>query len=157
MNDVADEALEMLAGSVQQSGADVTVDELPVISGDARKLRQVFLNLISNALKFADDSPVVRVSAEVQGETAIFAVADNGIGMDPEQAELIFQPFRRLHGEEDYPGTGIGLAVCERIVEQHGGRIWAQSAPGQGSTFRFTLPVARRRASTPSFDGGVSA
>jgi signal transduction histidine kinase len=157
MKDVAGEALEMLAGPIEQSGADVTVEELPVILGDARKLRQVFLNLISNALKFAEDIPVVRVSAEVQGNTAIFAVADNGIGMDPGQAERIFQPFHRLHGEEEYPGTGIGLAVCERIVEQHGGRIWAQSAPGQGSTFRFTLPVAgRRRPNVPSLEGGVS-
>jgi signal transduction histidine kinase len=158
MGDVASEALEMLAGPIQQSSGDVTVEDLPVILGDARKLRQVFLNLIGNALKFAEDIPVVRVSAEVQGNTAIFAVTDNGIGMDPEQAERIFQPFHRLHGEEDYPGTGIGLAVCERIVEQHGGRIWAQSAPGEGSTFRFTLPVAGRgRSSVSSFDPGVSA
>jgi signal transduction histidine kinase len=158
MKDVAGEALEMLAGPIEQSGADVTVEKLPVILGDARKLRQVFLNLISNALKFAEDIPVVRVSAEVQGNTAIFAVTDNGIGMDPGQAERIFQPFHRLHAEEDYPGTGIGLAVCERIVEQHGGRIWAQSAPGQGSTFRFTLPVAgRRRPNVPSLEGGASS
>src|SRR3954447_13959615 len=158
MRDVAAEALEMLAGPVQQSGADVTVEELPVILGDVRKLRQVFLNLVSNAIKFADDIPVVRVSAEVQGNTAIFAVTDNGIGMDPGQAERIFQPFHRLHGEEEYPGTGIGLAVCERIIEQHGGRIWAQSAPGQGSTFRFTLPVAgRRRPTVASPAGGVGA
>jgi signal transduction histidine kinase len=158
MKDVAAEALEMLAGPIDQSGADVTVEELPVILGDARKLRQVFLNLIGNALKFAEDIPVVRVSAEVQGNTAIFAVTDNGIGMDPGQAERIFQPFHRLHGEEEYPGTGIGLAVCERIVEQHGGRIWAQSAPGRGSTFRFTLPVAgRRRPSIGSVEGGAGA
>ena len=158
MKDVVGEALEMLAGPIEQSGADVNVEDLPVILGDARKLRQVFLNLISNALKFAEDIPVVRVSAEVQGNTAIFAVTDNGIGMDPGQAERIFQPFHRLHGEEDYPGTGIGLAVCERIVEQHGGRIWAQSAPGEGSVFRFTLPVAgRRRSGIASFDGGAGA
>ena len=158
MKDVVGEALEMLAGPIEQSGADVTVEQLPVIVGDPRKLRQVFLNLISNALKFAEDIPVVRVSAEVQGATAIFAVADNGIGMDPGQAERIFQPFHRLHAEEDYPGTGIGLAVCERIIEQHGGRIWAQSAPGQGSTFRFTMPVARqRRSGIGSFDGGVGS
>jgi signal transduction histidine kinase len=158
MNALAGEALEMLAGPVEQSGGQVTVEELPIILGDARKLRQVFLNLISNALKFAEDVPVVRVSAEVQGNTAIFAVADNGIGMDPAQAERIFQPFHRLHGEDDYPGTGIGLAVCERIVEQHGGRIWAQSAPQQGSTFRFTLPAAgQRRSSTAQLDGGADA
>lgn len=158
MKDVAGEALEMLAGPIEQSGAAVTVDDLPVILGDARKLRQVFLNLVSNALKFAEDRPQVRLSAEIQGTTAIFAVIDNGIGMDPGQAERIFQPFHRLHTEDDYPGTGIGLAVCERIIEQHGGRIWAQSAPQQGSTFRFTLPVAgRRRSSIAGFDGGVSS
>jgi signal transduction histidine kinase len=158
MRHVAAEALEMLAGPIDQSGADVNVEQLPVILGDARKLRQVFLNLIGNALKFAEDIPVVRVSADVQGATAIFAVTDNGIGMDPAQAERIFQPFHRLHGEEDYPGTGIGLAVCERIVEQHGGRIWVQSAPGEGSTFRFTLPVAgRRRSSVTTFDSGAIA
>jgi signal transduction histidine kinase len=158
MAEVAAEALEMLAGPIDQAAADVNVEALPVILGDPRKLRQVFLNLIGNALKFAEDVPVVRVSAEVQGATAIFAVTDNGIGMDPGQAERIFQPFHRLHGEDEYPGTGIGLAVCERIVEQHGGRIWAQSAPGQGSTFRFTLPVAgHRRSSVPAFDGGAIA
>jgi signal transduction histidine kinase len=158
MKDLAGEALEMLAGPIEQSAGDVTVEDLPVILGDARKLRQVFLNLIGNALKFSEGPPRVRVSAEVQGTTAIFAVTDNGIGMDPGQAERIFQPFHRLHGEEEYPGTGIGLAVCERIIEQHGGRIWAQSAPGEGSTFRFTLPVAgRRRSSVSSFDGGVGA
>jgi signal transduction histidine kinase len=158
MNDVASEALEMLAGPIDQASAVVTVDDLPVILGDPRKLRQVFLNLIGNAIKFAEGIPVVHVNAEIKGNTAIFAVTDNGIGMDPGQAERIFQPFHRLHGEEEYPGTGIGLAVCERIVEQHGGRIWAQSAPGQGSTFRFTLPVAgRRRSGVPSFDGGAGA
>src|SRR3954454_15915544 len=158
MKDVAAEALEMLAGPISQANGDVTVEELPVILGDIRKLRQVFLNLISNALKFTEGDPIVRVSAEIQGNTAIFAVTDNGIGMDPGQAERIFQPFHRLHGEEDYPGTGIGLAVCERIIEQHGGRIWAQSAPSQGSTFRFTLPVAgKRRPSVVSFDGGADA
>ena len=156
MNDVASEALEMLAGPIDQSGGDVNVEHLPVILGDARKLRQVFLNLIGNALKFSEEAPAVRVSAETQGGTAIFAVTDNGIGMDPGQAERIFQPFHRLHGDDDYPGTGIGLAVCERIIEQHGGRIWAQSVPGQGSTFRFTLPVAgRRRSSVSTFDGGA--
>lgn len=151
------EVLEMLAGPVEQSGAAVTVEDLPVILGDARKLRQVFLNLISNALKFAEDIPVVQISAELKGNTAVFAIRDNGIGMDPGQAERIFQPFHRLHSEEQYPGSGIGLAVCERIVEQHGGRIWAQSTPGEGSVFRFTLPVAgRKRSLMSAFDGGAA-
>jgi signal transduction histidine kinase len=155
---VVREALEMLAASIQQSGADITVDELPVIQGDPRKLRQVFLNLIGNALKFAEGVPVIHVGAEVKGATAIFAIADNGIGMDPAQADRIFQPFHRLHGDETYPGTGIGLAVCERIVEQHGGRIWAQSAPGEGSTFRFTLPVAAApQPGIASVDAGAAA
>src|SRR3954454_24351279 len=157
MNYLAGEALEMLAGPVDQSGGEVTVEDLPVILGDARKLRQVFLNLIGNALKFSEGGPAVRVSAEVQGSTAIFAVADNGIGMDPGQAERIFQPFHRLHAEEEYPGTGIGLAVCERIIEQHEGRIWAQSAKGQGSTFRFTLPAAGRRSTVASFEARAGA
>jgi signal transduction histidine kinase len=152
------EALEMLAGPIQQRRADVTVGDLPVILGDSRKLRQVFLNLVSNAIKFADDIPVVQITAEVQGGTAIFAIADNGIGMDPAQAGRIFKPFQRLHDEDAYPGSGIGLAVCERIVEQHGGRIWVQSTPGQGSTFQFTLPVAgRRRAGTVPVDTGATS
>jgi signal transduction histidine kinase len=158
MNALAGEALEMLAGQVEQSGADVSVEPLPVILGDPRKLRQVFLNLIGNALKFAEDIPVVRISAAVQGATAIFAVTDNGIGMDPAQAERIFHPFHRLHSEDDYPGTGIGLAVCDRIVEQHGGRIWAHSVPGEGSVFQFTLAVPGvGRASLKAGDGGAVA
>jgi signal transduction histidine kinase len=158
MGALVGEALEMLAGPIEQAAADVVVEDLPVILGDARKLRQVCLNLIGNALKFAEDIPVVRISGEVQGATAIVAVADNGIGMDPTQAERIFQPFHRLHSEDEYPGTGIGLAVCERIVEQHGGRIWVQSIQGQGSTFRFTLPAAGARRAGPSkLDSGALA
>jgi len=155
--EVVQESLEMLAGPIQQAGAQVIVDDLPVILGDPRKLRQVFLNLVSNAVKFCDDGPVVRISAEVDGATAVFAIADNGIGMDPAKADRIFQPFQRLHGEDSYPGTGIGLAVCERIIEQHGGRIWVESAPGEGSTFRFTLPVEGHERSSVSLDGGAVA
>ena len=133
------------------------MEELPVVIGDVRKLRQVFLNLISNAVKFADDTPAVRISAEVADGVAVFAIADNGIGMDPAHADRIFQPFQRLHDEDSYPGSGIGLAVCERIVEQHGGRIWVTSTPGEGSTFRFTLPVAERRgAQVAPLQGGAA-
>jgi signal transduction histidine kinase len=100
----------------------------------------------------------VRVSASRVDGAWWFAVEDNGIGMDPSDAEEIFEPFHRLHGEGSYPGTGIGLAVCERIVEQHGGRIWAESEPGRGSTFRFTLPAdGQSIARTPEHDESAVA
>ena len=140
--DIVAAALDQLAGPLDEAGARVDVMELPLVYTDAPKLRQVFQNLIGNAIKFSEGKPVVTVSADTRGDCVEFAVRDNGIGMDPEQAERIFQPFHRLHGEDDYPGTGIGLAICARIVERHGGRIWAESRPGEGSTFRFTLPTA---------------
>ena len=114
---------------------------MPVVRADHRNLSQVFQNLIANAVKFSEGEPHVKVSATRVEGSWWFAVSDNGIGMEPSKAEEIFEPFHRLHGEGEYPGTGIGLAVCERIVEQHGGRIWAESEPGKGSTFRFTLPA----------------
>ena len=150
--DIVAAALEQLAGPLDAAGARVDVTDLPLVFADAPKLRQVFQNLIGNAIKFTDGDPVVTVSAETRGDCVEFAVRDNGIGMDPQQAERIFQPFHRLHGEDDYPGTGIGLAICARIIERHGGRIWAESSPGAGSTFRFTLPTAveARRAAEAS-------
>jgi signal transduction histidine kinase len=135
------EVLEALAGPIEEAGAAITIGELPVVNADRRSLGQVFQNLIANAVKFSDGEPRVRVSARRVEGAWWFAVEDNGIGMDTGDAEKIFEPFHRLHGEGSYPGTGIGLAVCERIVEQHGGRIWAESEPGAGSTFRFTLPA----------------
>jgi signal transduction histidine kinase len=138
---VVSEVLDVLAGAIEEAGATVTVGTLPVIRGDRRNLAQVFQNLIGNAVKFSDGDPQVEVSARRVDESWWFAVSDNGIGMDAAEAEEIFEPFHRLHGEGAYPGTGIGLAVCERIVEHHGGRIWAESEPGRGSTFRFTVPA----------------
>ena len=140
-------ALEHLAGAIEEAHAEVTVGELPVVPADRANLCRVFQNLIGNAVKFAGDrTPQVRVDAEREGEHWRFSVSDNGIGMGPEHARRIFEPFQRLHGEEDYPGTGIGLAVCERIIDQHGGRIWVSSTPGEGSVFHFTLPAASRTA-----------
>jgi signal transduction histidine kinase len=136
------EVVELLAAPIQDAAATVDVGSLPVLQGDRSSLRQVFQNLIGNAIKFSDGPPQVSVNAELDGACWEFAVADNGIGMDPAEAEAIFQPFHRLHGEQAYPGTGIGLAVCERIIQRHGGRIWAESSPGAGSTFHFTLPAA---------------
>ncbi len=102
----------------------------------------MFQNLVGNAVKFTDrGAPEVAIGAERDGPAWRVWVSDNGIGMDPRHAERIFEPFQRLHGEEDYAGTGIGLAVCARIVEQHGGRIWVTTKPGQGSVFSFTLPA----------------
>jgi signal transduction histidine kinase len=141
-NHIVTEVLELLAAPIQEAGAVVDVDDLPGVTGDPANLRQVFQNLIGNAIKFADDSPHVWVTGERENGLVRFAITDNGIGMDPEQAREIFEPFHRLHGASHYPGTGIGLAVCERIVEHHGGRIWAESQPGQGSTFRFELPAS---------------
>jgi signal transduction histidine kinase len=98
---------------------------------------------VGNAVKFTGDrTPQVRIEAERDDALWRFSIRDNGIGMNPIHAKRIFEPFQRLHGEEDYPGTGIGLAVCERIIDQHGGRIWVSSTPGEGSVFHFTLPAA---------------
>jgi signal transduction histidine kinase len=135
------DVLDLLAAPIEEAGAQIVVGDLPALRGDPGNLRQVFQNLIGNAIKFSEQRPEVRVSAELQEGDWCFSVADNGIGMDPADAREIFEPFHRLHGDGTYAGTGIGLAVCERIVEHHGGRIWAESAVGEGSTFRFTLPA----------------
>jgi signal transduction histidine kinase len=141
---VVNQALEALAGTIDSRGAHVRVGSLPVVLADRSNLSRVFQNLIGNAVKFTrDDDPEVVISAEREDEDMWrISVADNGIGMEAEDTRRIFEPFRRLHGEEAYPGTGIGLAVCERIVEQHRGRIWVTSEPGQGSVFSFTMPAA---------------
>jgi signal transduction histidine kinase len=141
---VVDQALEALAGAIEATGARVRVGSLPVVLADRSNLCRVFTNLVGNAVKFTRaDEPEVSVEAAPDGAMWRFDVRDNGIGMDPVNARRIFEPFRRLHGEDDYEGTGIGLAVCERIVEQHGGRIWVSSVLGEGSVFSFTLPGAQ--------------
>ena len=130
---------------IEESGAVVTHGTLPEVMGDATQLQQVFQNLISNAIKFrGQEPPRIHVSCERSGDDWLFSVRDNGIGIDPQYADQIFVIFRRLHSKAEYPGTGIGLAICRRVVERHGGRIWLESEPGKGSTFFFTLPVERR-------------
>ncbi len=136
------QVLESVQDAITGSGAHVTVRKLPMIAGDPVQIRQLFLNLIANALKFRSErKPEIAISARRQGNEHVFSIQDNGIGIEKEFLERIFVIFQRLHPRERYPGTGIGLPLCKRIVECHGGRIWAESVPGQGSVFRFTLPA----------------
>ena len=131
-----------LKASVEQNKASITWGSLPTLHAHEIRLMQLLQNLVSNAIKYRSEAPpVIHVSAERGGPEWLFAVQDNGIGIDPEYAHEVFRIFRRLHGQ-DYPGTGIGLAICQRIVERYGGRIWVESTPGHGSRFCFTLPAA---------------
>ena len=135
-------ALTNLRTTVEQSGAVVTHDALPVIATDETQLTQVFQNLVGNAIKYRRaESPEVHVAASKNGSNEwVFSVRDNGLGIDPQYFDRIFILFQRLHGREDFEGTGIGLAICKKIVERLGGRIWVESQPEKGSTFYFALP-----------------
>jgi PAS domain S-box-containing protein len=138
---VLQEALANLMVAIAESGAVVTRDALPMVSGDATQLTQLFQNLIGNALKFrGEPPPQIHIGAVHNNGDWRFSVADNGIGMEPQYFERVFLVFQRLHTRKDYQGTGIGLAICKKVVERHGGRIWAESEPGQGATFCFTIP-----------------
>jgi light-regulated signal transduction histidine kinase (bacteriophytochrome) len=141
---VLERALSNLKTVVEQRGAVVTRDPLPVMMGDDSQLAQLFQNLIGNAVKFCKDrTPHIHVSSERRGNKWVFSIRDNGIGIAPEYFERIFLIFQRLHGKQEYPGTGIGLAICRKVAERHGGRIWVESEPGSGSTFYFTIPKGR--------------
>jgi len=141
---VITEALTNLAGAIDEAKAQVDVSPMPTVNCDSGQLTLVFQNLIGNAIKFrrAEGTPTVRVTAEQADDVWVFAVRDNGIGIDPKYFDRIFQMFQRLHTRTEYPGTGIGLALCKKIIERHGGRIRVESTPGQGTTFSFTMPVA---------------
>jgi len=144
LSEVVADVLRSLAAAMVDAGADVEIDDLPAVRGDRAQLEQLLQNLIANALKFRDgDRARVRVRDEgrMNGMVQI-AVADSGIGIPVEQREQVFEMFGRLHDREAYEGTGIGLAICRRIVQRHGGRIWIDGADGGGAVFRFTLPVA---------------
>ncbi len=131
---------------MDQTGAMITTDPLPTVRADAPLVLEVFQNLISNALKYhrLDEPPRVHISAVVAKDMYVFSVKDNGLGFDMSFAEAIFAPFRRLHTNAEYEGSGIGLATVRRIIECHGGRVWAESEPGKGAEFFFTLPVNGR-------------
>lgn len=142
-NSVLAAALQNLQAAIAENRARIEAAELPSVMADGPQILQLFQNLIGNALKFhGNDSPRVRIGAQRSGREWIFSVADNGIGIAPEYAETIFVIFKRLHTRTEYPGNGIGLSICKRIVEQQGGRIWVESVPGEGATFRFSLPAS---------------
>ncbi len=138
---VLGEALDNLKVAIQETGATVNSGSLPTVQGDRTRLLQLLQNLIGNALKFRrqDEPSVIEVSAERDGELWRFTVSDNGIGVEPSARERIFEPFRRGCRRDDYPGTGIGLSICRKIVEHHGGTIWVEAADGPGATFCLTL------------------
>jgi Bacteriophytochrome (light-regulated signal transduction histidine kinase) len=134
------EAMINLKIAVEESGATVTHDKLPTEVADEMQMVQLFQNLIGNAIKFRRcEGPRIHVSARAESNEWIFSVHDNGIGIEPQFFDRIFTIFQRLHGREEYPGTGIGLTVSKKIVERHGGRIWLESEPGKGTTFYFTI------------------
>jgi PAS domain S-box-containing protein len=139
--DVFNDAVALLESSIHDGGGEVACGDLPVVMGDRSQLVQLMQNLIGNGLKYhGDKAPNVHVSAKGDGNEWTFSVRDNGIGIDPKYYDRIFEIFKRLHDQTEYPGTGIGLAVCRRVVTRHGGRIWLESEAGHGSTFHFTIP-----------------
>jgi PAS domain S-box-containing protein len=138
--DIVNDALILLESSIHDSGGQVACGKLPIVMGDRSQLVQLMQNLIGNGLAYRSDKPPhIHISAERGGKDWIFSVRDNGIGIDPKHYDQIFEIFKRLHNQKDKPGTGIGLAVCRRVVSRHGGKIWVESEPGCGSTFHFTI------------------
>jgi light-regulated signal transduction histidine kinase (bacteriophytochrome) len=148
-NRIVDAVVADLAAAIADSHAAIIRESLPTVMADATQLHQLFLNLISNAIKFRGAAvPTVRIGVRPLPDEWVFSVQDQGIGIPPESLERIFMIFRRLHTREEYPGSGIGLAVCKRVVERMGGRIWVESVPGVGATFLFSL---KRPAAGDSF------
>jgi signal transduction histidine kinase len=134
-------AMENLRGAIAESGASITHESLPVVRADPTQLARVFQNLLANSVKYRrSEAPEIHVAVTGGENEWVFRVSDNGIGFDPRHAEHIFSPFKRLHNQREYAGTGVGLAICRKIVEAHGGRIWAESMPECGSVFFFTIP-----------------
>ncbi len=126
---------------IEENDAKIVVESLPTVMADSEQLEQLFNNLVSNAIKYSgEEPPRIEITAERRGDHWEFSVADDGIGIDPDKRDRIFVVFKRLHHDDEYPGTRIGLSLCQEIVENHGGEIWVESEPGEGSTFSFTLP-----------------
>ncbi|MFA6209786.1 MAG: ATP-binding protein [Candidatus Obscuribacterales bacterium] len=150
-NQIVAMAMANLKVAIDESGAQVHYSQLPAVEADGSQILQVFQNLIGNAIKFrSKDAPVVTISAEETPKSWTFSVKDNGQGFDMKYGDRIFVIFQRLHTKEMYPGSGIGLAVCKKIVERHGGAIWVESEPGKGTTFRFTMPKSSAQSKRAS-------
>ncbi len=146
MNVVFRKVSRNLETTIDEAGGTVTAERLPLVMADGAQMQRLLQNLIGNAMKYrSDQPPSVRIWAEQEGNNWTFSVQDNGIGLNPQYKDRIFQIFQRLHRREEYPGTGVGLAICKKIVECHDGRIWVESSEGHGATFRFTLPVGEDR------------
>lgn len=138
---IVESVISNLKAVIDENKAILTYDELPKITADLSQMISLFQNLIDNAIKFrGEEAPRIHISAKREGEELIFSIRDNGIGIDPKDSEAIFGMFQRLSSDKDYPGTGIGLATCKKIVESCGGRIWVESEPGKGASFYFTIP-----------------
>ncbi|OYY96949.1 MAG: hypothetical protein B7Y42_08560 [Polaromonas sp. 28-63-22] len=141
LHDVAEEVIHLLDAAIVERGARVTANALPEIHGDRTQLVQLLLNLIGNGIKYCRDrSPFVHISATRGEREWVISVADNGIGIEEKHHDKVFEVFKRLHTQKEYSGTGIGLSVCRRVVERHGGKIWITSVVGEGSTFKFSIP-----------------
>jgi light-regulated signal transduction histidine kinase (bacteriophytochrome) len=146
-NQVIDSVIRNLRTAIDENSAEIESKQLPKVLADPRQMMELFQNLIGNAIKFrTDEAPRVFISAEETGDEWKFLVRDNGIGMDAKYAGRVFEVFHRLHTRQEFPGTGIGLAICKRIVERHGGQISFESELGKGTTFYFTIPVTRRES-----------
>lgn len=142
MEEVLKVSIANLKVLIDENDAKITHDPLPIITADRSQMIQLFQNLIGNAIKFhGSESPIIHISAQMDGEGWLFGVEDNGIGIEPQHRERIFRVFQRLNKRDDYPGTGIGLSVCEKIIQRHNGKIWLESEPGKGSKFIFNLPI----------------
>ena len=154
LQEVVGEVLWNLQAQISETGATVLAEALPTVAADRSAMVHLLQNLVGNAIKYAGNRrPEVRLTAQARPNGQwVFQVRDNGIGIDMCHAEEIFGVFKRLHGRDEYDGTGIGLAICKRIVELHGGRIWVESEPGRGSTFYFTLRGANQHAAAKQTD-----
>jgi light-regulated signal transduction histidine kinase (bacteriophytochrome) len=157
--DILQAALANLAGSIESSGARITRGTLPRVFVQPTQLTQLFQNLIGNAIKFRRDGavPQIRVDCQATSGAWLFSVKDNGIGIDDQYREKVFRIFQRLHGPSEYPGTGIGLAICKKVVEAHGGSIWLERCDGEGSTFCFMLPREANVDGAPAIEDSATA